>query len=133
MFMTDSGVFCHLLGVRSVEELLNSSYKGDILETFVYSELLKHMSYSDVTAQIYHYRTSDKKEIDFILEGGDKIIAIEIKSSLSIKKESFKHIIDFQKKSNKEILGIVFYGGDTVLSFSDEEHFRYALPFNVLF
>lgn len=133
MFMTDSGVFCHLLGVNSVEDLISSSYKGDIVETFVYSELLKHMSYSEVQAQLYHYRTNDKKEIDFILERGDKIIAIEIKSSRTVKKDAFKHIIDFQSKEKKDILGIVFYGGDTVLSFSDASSKRYALPLNLFF
>jgi len=35
--------------------------------------------------KIYHYRTNDKKEIDFILEKGNKIIAIEVKTSQSIK------------------------------------------------
>ncbi len=133
MFMTDSGVFCHLLGIRSTEELLHSSYKGDIIETFVYSELLKHMSYSETQVQLYHYRTNDKKEIDFILERGDKIIAIEIKSSLSIKKDAFKHIVDFQSKEQKEVVGIVFYGGDTLLSFSDEKYLRYALPLSLFF
>ena len=94
--MTDSGLFCHLLGIGSVDELLNSSHKGDAVETFVYAELLKHRGYSQTQAQIYHYRTNDKKEIDFILEKGDKIFAIEVKSSQSIKKDAFKHIIDFQ-------------------------------------
>ena len=133
LFMTDSGVFCHLLGIRSVGELINSSHKGDVIETFVYSELLKHMSYSDVQAQIYHYRTSDKKEIDFILQKGDNIIAIEIKSSKTIKKDAFKHIIDFQVKESISVLGIVFYTGDTILSFSNGEYKRYALPLNLFF
>jgi len=133
LYMTDSGVFCHLLGVRTVDELINSSHKGEIIETFIYSELLKHMSYSDVQAQIYHYRTSDKKEIDFILEKGDKIIAMKIKSSQTIKKDAFKHIIDFQNKESKSVLGIVFYGGNTILSFSEEEYLRYALPINLFF
>lgn len=133
LFMTDSGLFCHLLGIRSVDELINSSYKGDVIETFVYSELLKHISYSLSGANIYHYRTNDKKEIDFIIEKADKIFAIEIKSSQTIKKDAFKHIIDFQNKSSKSIIGIVFYGGGTILPFGDERHKRYALPLNLFF
>jgi len=95
--------------------------------------VLKHISYSDTQPQIYHYRTSDKKEIDFILQRGDKIVAIEIKSSLSIKKEAFKHIVDFQKKESKDVIGIVFYSGDTILSFGDEKYKRYALPISLFF
>ena len=133
LFMTDSGLFCHLLNIHSAEALINSQYKGDVVETFVYSELLKHIGYSHVQPQIYHYRTNDKKEIDFIVEKAGKIFAIEVKLSQNIKKDAFKHIIDFQKKSSSEVVGIVFYAGETVLSFGDENHKRYALPLSVFF
>jgi len=133
MFMTDSGLYCHLLGIESAEELINSKHKGDIVETFVYSELLKHMSYSIRQPKIYHYRTNDKKEIDFIIEKADKIFAVEVKSGQSIKKDAFKHIMDFQNKSDKDIVGIVFYGGATVVSFGDLEQPRFALPLSIFF
>jgi len=133
LYMSDSGLFCHLLGVRSAEELIDSTHKGDIVETFVYSELLKHISYSITQAEIYHYRTNDKKEIDFIIQKANKIFAIEIKSSQTIKRDAFKHIIDFQMKSSKDIVGIVFYAGESLLSFGDEKHLRYALPLSLFF
>ena len=133
MFMTDSGLYCHLLDISSVDELLNSTRKGDIVETFVYAELSKHLGYSQTQAKIYHYRTNDKKEIDFILEKGNKIFAIEVKSSTSIKKDAFKHITDFQKKSDKEVVGIVFYAGSDILPFGDENHARFALPLSLFF
>ena len=133
LFMTDSGLFAHLLDIHSAQELQNSPHKGDVVETFVYAELLKHISYSQIQPKLYHYRTNDKKEIDFIVEKRDKIFAIEVKSSQSIKKEAFKHIVDFQKKSKKEIVGIVFYAGETILSFGDEEHKRYAVPLSLFF
>ncbi|MBB5022853.1 ATP-binding protein [Desulfurispira natronophila] len=133
LFMTDSGILSHLVGISTPDELLASNYKGNIIETFVYSELLKHISYSQSKPQISHYRTSDRKEIDFIIEKGDRIFAIEVKSSQAITKEAFKHIAGFQRKSPKDIVGIVFYGGDTILPFGDEQHQRYALPMNLFF
>ena len=133
LFMTDSGLFCHLLGISSANELLQSKHKGDVVETFVYAELAKHVGYSQTQPHMYHYRTNDKKEIDFIVEKADKIFAIEVKSSQSIKKDAFKHIIDFQKKSNKEVIGIVLYGGRDILPFGDDEYKRFALPLGVFF
>ncbi len=133
LFMNDSGVLCHLLDITDVEKLLSSHKKGNVIETFVYSELLKHISYSLISPKIYHYRTNDKKEIDFILEKGNKIIAIEVKSSQSIKIDAFKHIIDFQNRSSSEVIGIVFYGGDTILPFGDKDYKRFALPLNLFF
>ena len=133
LFMTDSGLFCHLLGIHSADELTTSTHKGDVVETFVYSELLKHIGYSQVQPHMYHYRTNDKKEIDFIIEKAGKIFAIEVKSSQSIKKDAFKHIIDFQNRSSKEIVGIVFYAGKTILPFGDDKYKRYALPLSIFY
>ncbi|MCI4405853.1 MAG: ATP-binding protein [Sulfuricurvum sp.] len=133
LFMTDSGVFTHLLGITSIEEIHESNHKGDIFETFVYTELIKHISYSMMQPAIYHYRTDDKKEIDFILEKGDKIIAIEVKASHTVKKEDFKHIADFQSKAKQNILGLVLYSGEHILPFGDETSKRYALPLSIFF
>jgi len=132
-FMTDSGLLSHLLDVQNSKQLAASPRKGDIVETFVYSELRKHIDYSTKRPQLYHYRTNDKKEIDFIVEKGDTIFAVEVKSAQSIKNDAFKHIIDFQKKSFKKITGIVFYSGSTLLSFGDDKHKRYAVPMSIFF
>ena len=133
LFMTDSGIFTHLLGITSTEGIHESNHKGDIFETFVYGELLKHLSYSMTQPSIYHYRTNDKKEIDFILEKGNTIIAIEVKASRTVKRDDFKHIADFQSKSKQNVLGIVLYAGEHVLPFGDEHSKRYAVPLSVFF
>jgi len=132
-YMSDSGLLSHILGIGSVEELVESKHKGNIVECFVYSELQKHIGYSQTQPKIYHYRTNDKKEIDFIIEKGDKIFAIEVKSAQTIKYDAFKHIIDFQNKSNKEVVGIVFYGGEQSVFFGDDRYIRVALPLSLFF
>lgn len=118
-FLGDTGLLCHFLKIKTTKELLDSHYKGAIFETFIFDELLKHISFSQELTDIYHYRTSDKKEIDFILKNGKKTIAIEVKSSSSIKKSDFKHIIEFQEKSKEEVIGIVFYTGESTIELSD--------------
>ncbi|MDY0179936.1 AAA family ATPase [Aliarcobacter skirrowii] len=46
-------------------------------------------------------------------------LAIEVKQSSSVKKDDFKHIIDFQNRYEKECLGIVFYNGDMIMEFRE--------------
>ena len=128
VFFNDTGVLCSLLRINSKEQLINSPYSGQIYETYVFCELQKHLSYLQKSSQIFHYRTNDKKEIDFIIEIDDEILAIEIKQSSSVKKDDFKHIIDLQNKIDKKCLGIVFYNGDMVVEFSDD---LVAIPFGV--
>ena len=128
VFFNDTGVLCSLLRINSKEQLINSPYSGQIYETYVFCELQKHLSYLQKSSQIFHYRTNDKKEIDFIIEIDDEILAIEIKQSSSVKKDDFKHIMDLQNKIDKKCLGIVFYNGDMVVEFSDD---LVAIPFGV--
>ena len=128
VYFNDTGVLCSLLKINSKEQLLNSTYSGQIYETYVFCELQKHISYLQKSAQIFHYRTNDKKEIDFIIEIDNKILAIEVKQSSSVKKDDFKHIIDLQSKIDKKCLGVVFYNGDMVIEFSDD---LVAIPFGM--
>ncbi|MFK5893792.1 MAG: ATP-binding protein [Pseudomonadota bacterium] len=129
MYLTDSGMSAHVLGVRNINDLEYSKYKGNLYETFVFAELLKHLTYSQNIMDFFYYRTADKKEIDFIIKKQDAILAIEVKSSYSVKKNDFKHIIDFKNRSSNHILGIVFYNGENIVGFGND---LYAVPLTVL-
>lgn len=131
----DSGLASHLLN-SSIESSLigQNEHLGNLVETFVYSELIKHQSYSEESVEIYHYRDQQKKEVDFVIEShsGD-IIALEIKSGSTIKKEHFKGLIALAKTiKKKNFKGIVFYGGDKILPFKIEEYQFWAIPLRVL-
>jgi len=129
VFFNDTGVLCSLLKINSKEKLLKSPYSGQIFETYIFCELQKHLSYLEKQATMYHYRTNDKKEIDFIVEIEDKLFAIKVKQSGSIQKSDFKHIIDLQKRTKKECLGIVFYNEDMTIELDDN---LVAIPFGIL-
>jgi len=130
IYATDTGVLNHLLQINSKEELEKSHYKGDIVETFIYDELLKANSSASKKVGLYYYRTTDKKEIDFILDYGQKIVAVEIKASKSVSKSDFKHIYHLQKEISELFdKGIVLYGGDTFLKLDEN---MYAVPFGFL-
>ena len=130
MFFTDSGILSHLLGVSSIEDFKSSPYKGIIFETFIFSELLKSAKYSMQNIKLFFYRTFDKKEIDFIIERNQKIIAIEVKLSQTITLSDFKHIIDLKNSSKNFKSGFIFYTGENVLSFGSS---LFALPVKILF
>ena len=130
LFLNDTGIMSYFLGIYSIEQFEKSHYKGALVETFVFNELLKHIGFAMDDTQIYHFLTSDKKEIDFILQRNDKIIAIEVKSSSKVGKDDFRHIMDYQKSTSREVLGIVFYMGESVLHINDD---CVALPFGYFY
>ena len=131
----DSGLASYLLN-SSVEASLvgKDEHLGNLVETFVYSELIKHQSYSEENVEIYHYRDQQQKEVDFVIESnsGD-IVALEIKSGSTIKKEQFKGLLALAKTiKKKNFKGIVLYGGDKILPFKIEEYQFWAIPLRVL-
>lgn len=131
----DSGLASYLLN-SSIEGSLvgQNEHLGNLVETFVYSELIKHQSYSEENVEIYHYRDQQRKEVDFVIESnsGD-IIALEIKSGSNIKKEQFKGLLALAKTIKmKNFKGIVLYGGDKILPFKIEEYQFWAIPLRIL-
>ncbi len=128
VFFNDTGVLCSLLKINSKEQLLSSPYSGQVFETYVFCELQKHLSYLQTSSGMFHYRTNDKKEIDFIIEIGSELLAIEVKQSSSISKDDFKHIVDLQNRYDKKCLGVVFYNGGRVMEFNDD---LVAIPFGM--
>jgi len=120
IFLNDTGVMSYFLGIYTLEQFEASTYKGALVETFVFNELIKHIGFSMEDTKLYHYLTNDKKEIDFILQRNNDIVAIEVKSSSKVGKDDFRHIRDYQKKSDKNIFGIVFYMGQNILQIDEQ-------------
>lgn len=130
----DTGLASHLLNVNAENLLSQSSkYLGNLVESFVYSELIKHQSYSENNIKIYHFRDSYKNEVDFVLESKNSdIVALEVKSGSNIKKEHFKGLIALAKTiKNRNFKGIVLYGGDNILPYSIDGFKFWIIPLKI--
>lgn len=134
IYMTDTGILSHLLRIRDKRVLAESEYKGILYENFVFSELLKSSTYSNVKVDIYFYRTTDGKEVDFVIDNGSDIVAIEVKSAKVVKLEDFKNISYFVEEFGTKVKkGVVLYSGDKILPFGKiGDAYLYAVPFACL-
>jgi predicted AAA+ superfamily ATPase len=131
----DTGLVSHLLGVDANSLILEDRKTlGHLLENFVYSELLKHTTYSQNITQLYHYKDGDK-EVDIVCEQNNgKIIGIEIKSSATIKTTDLNGLVRLAKNSgNKFINGFVFYTGNEILPMPKDGFTFWLLPAGCLF
>lgn len=131
----DTGLVSHLLNIN-VQNVLaqKSEYIGNLVECFVYTELIKHQSYAQTDTQIYHFRDAYQKEVDFVLESKDgDIVALEIKSGSTIKKEHFNGLIALAKTMKKKnFKGIMLYGGNDILPYSIDEFKFWLIPLKIL-
>ncbi|MBR0574659.1 MULTISPECIES: ATP-binding protein [Pasteurellaceae] len=130
----DTGLVSHLLNINAKNLLeKKSEYIGNLVECFVYTELIKHQSYAQIDTQIYHFRDPYQKEVDFVLESkeGD-ILALEIKSGSTIKKEHFNGLIALAKTmKNRNFKGVILYGGNEILPYSIDEFRFWLIPLKI--
>lgn len=131
-YFIDTRVLCHILGLQ-LEGLRQRRPEllGHIVENFVATELLKNLSIGKINAQLYHFRTQDGKEVDFVLEKQDgSVFGIEVKTSESVNIHDFKGLQMLQAIMQKDFLGgIVLYAGKDVVPFGPD---LWAVPLHFL-
>ena len=77
----DTGLCAYLCRWPTAETLENGAMDGAFLETYVVSEIIKSYYNAGKTPDLYYYRDIDKKEIDLLIEKGDKLYPIEVKKA----------------------------------------------------
>ena len=97
IYFTDPGLVCHLLGIREQSQIQYHYMRGALFETLVVTEILKGNLNSGERFGIFFWRDHHRKEVDMILEMGQKIFCIEIKSSQTINSTSFKGLNYWRK------------------------------------
>jgi hypothetical protein len=86
----DSGLVCQLLGIREPGQLWDHPLRGAIFESWVVSEIRKALVHTGRDLPLLHYRESQGLEIDLLVDHGDVITAIEIKSTATVQARLFK-------------------------------------------
>jgi predicted AAA+ superfamily ATPase len=127
LYMVDTGVLCHLVGVRAQRLLGDGNLLGPVLETFVVGELTRQVSWSRTLPRLHHYRTHAGAEIDIILESRDgRVAAVEVKAAASVRATDFKSMRFLMEKLDQRfVAGVVLYLGDEVVPFGER---LWALP-----
>ena len=130
----DTGLACHLLGLKKPQQLLTSAFYGGLLESFVVMECFKHIMWAEESMNISHFRDGKKNEVDIILEQADGLmIGIEVKASNTVRESDFKGLRKLAELVGERLkYGLVFYTGSRLLPFSSGEKPYYAIPLSVL-
>lgn len=89
VYLADSGLLCHLMGIRSMEALLGSSLRGAIWETFVFSELRKHHPDG---VDFWYWREQRGTEVDFLVYSGGQFDLLECKWSTHPDRSDTRHL-----------------------------------------
>ena len=113
LYFFDTGLASYLLRIKNQEQLEIHFQRGALFENFVINELMKYRYNSAQRDDLYYWRDKHGKEIDCIIDRGEKLIPIEIKSGKTYTKDFFKGLNYWNKLSgNNPESSFVVYGGD---------------------
>ena len=113
----DSGLACYLLNIREPEQLRHHPLRGAIFESWVVSELYKAQVHRGEQPDFYHYRESRGMEMDVLMNLGDRLCAVEVKSAATAAADFFKRFEPFAERVRNTDLparveNVVVYGGE---------------------
>lgn len=94
----DSGLLCYLLGIREPEQLRLHPLRGAIFESWVVAELYKAIVHAGLQPRLFHYREARGPEVDLIIEQGQNLAAVEIKSGATVTRDFFKNLTRFSDR-----------------------------------
>ena len=69
VYIADSGLACHLLGIDTAAELAKSPFHGALFEGFVAAEIIKAQLNAGRRRELYYFRDEQGLEVDFLIPG----------------------------------------------------------------
>jgi predicted AAA+ superfamily ATPase len=90
LFLIDVGLVKHIAQLTNKSILLSEAFqfKGPLTENYVLEQLLPQLNYSP-----HYYAYAQDREIDFIIQHGEAVIPLEVKSGVNKNAVSFKNYI----------------------------------------
>lgn len=117
LYFLDVGLAAWLLGIQTTEQVLFHAQRGAIFETFVVTEFLKGRFNQGLPSNLFYWRDSKGLEIDLILETGERLNAIEIKSGQTIASDFFSSLKRWGKLTGQtDLPAWLIYSGDKALT-----------------
>ncbi|MCP4695751.1 MAG: ATP-binding protein [Gammaproteobacteria bacterium] len=120
----DSGLACHLLGIREPEQLRHHPLRGAIFESWTVSEIYKARIHRGLMPDLFHYRESRGLEVDLVLEQADSLTAVEMKSGATLSMDFLTGLRRFAARlqptgEKQNIKSYLVYGGNATQRRSD--------------
>lgn len=113
LYFYDTGLVARLLGIRSPEELRHHPLRGSLFESWVVSEVCKWRFHNRQPLPIHFWREHKGKEIDLLIDVGNKVVAVEVKAGATINSDFFRDLEYYRNLVSGYLkASFLVYGGD---------------------
>ena len=124
VYLNDTGLLAHLLGL-TVDRLKGEGHvAGSVLENFVLMELRKQCAWSAIRPELFYWRTVAGREVDVVLEDRTgTVVGIEVKAAATLGSNDVGGLQALASAVGKNwVRGVVLYTGTEVIPFSSNLH-----------
>jgi uncharacterized protein len=125
----DPGLAAYLSGYYDVDSLKRSKDAGSMFECLVYLHLKVSVQTMTPVPEIYHWRTTGGREVDFVIEWGRHLIAIEVKLWDRVSYSDLTDLRMFMEEYPEAAAGLIVYAGDSVKIMGEK---MAAIPWQML-
>lgn len=114
LYFYDAGLACALLNIESYEQVHTHYLRGNLVETLVIAEIVKHYYNNGKRPyNISFWQNQVGNEVDCIIEQNNVLVPVEIKSGKTIGTDFFAGLLYwYSLAKDASTHGYVIYGGD---------------------
>lgn len=115
LYFHDTGLACHLLGIRNTDQLHLHPLRGALFEDYIVSEMMKAYIHHRREPPLYFWRDQTGHEVDVVIEEAGQLFAVEIKSGQTLTASLFDGLRAWHRISGSppETSTLVYAGNET--------------------
>ncbi len=129
LHFTDSGLAAHLAGITTLEPGRDDLLRGALFETYVAQNLTAVLEAHLPDAQLTFWHEQGRHEVDFIIEIGRKVFAIEVKAATRWNGADLSGLRAFLERTPACVAAVLAYNGKETVKLDER---LFAIPLGKL-
>ena len=129
LYFTDSGLAAHLAGITTLEPGRDDLLRGALFETYVAQNLSALLEAHVPDAQLTFWHEQGRHEVDFVIEMGRQVVAIEVKAATRWSDSDLSGLRAFMERTPACFAAVLAYNGREAVRLDER---LFAIPFGKL-
>lgn len=129
LYLADSGIASYLTGVDDISPSANEALRGPLIETYVAQNLSAILDSSFPDARMYFWHIQGRHEVDFVIESGKNLVAIELKAASRWEESDLAGLRAFRTQHPNCHHAVLAYGGESMMEIAPS---IWAVPIGTL-
>ncbi|MGA9453581.1 MAG: ATP-binding protein [Verrucomicrobiia bacterium] len=125
LYFTDSGLSAHLAGITMLEPGHDDLLRGALFETYVAQNLAALLEAHLPEAQMGYWHEQGRHEVDFVIEFGRKVFAIEVKAATRWSESDLSGLRAFLERTPACVAAVLAYNGKEAVKLDER---LFAIP-----